>query len=358
MDKTKKPFFSVIVPVYNNEKEIRKCIDSILNQTYQDFELILIDDGSADATALICDQAAEQDSRVIVIHKKNEGTAAARNDGLFRASGRYVYYVDADDWIGQRLLQEAAFVFDRPDPPDIFAFGIEMITEEGRKAPYPCFVEPGLYKKERLEREVYCRMMQPRGKKIWMPIVSPYLCDKIISRSLMLGHYCRDTSLFMGEESVCAYECIYFAKQVYFSSLIMYFYDRRSESSMHRRYHEDLFDNNIRLAQYYRTYISRGNHDMELQINRRECKSLRYVIEHELEFGSSVCSSSVHLNKKIKQVNLYPICPLDGLSFTDRCFILLLSFRMQYFILLLKKTLIVMSHFWKKLRSRIYSNRE
>ena len=78
-----KPFFSIIVPTYNNEREINKCVMSLLEQTYDKFEVILVDDGSTDATPEICDRFAEQDSRISVIHKKNEGTAAARNDGLF-----------------------------------------------------------------------------------------------------------------------------------------------------------------------------------------------------------------------------------------------------------------------------------
>ena len=106
INETKAPFFSVIVPTYNNEADLEKCIRSILDQTYLNFELILVDDGSTDSTPEICDYFVKLDYRVKAIHKQNEGAAAARNDGLFRAAGKYIYYVDADDWISKDLLQD------------------------------------------------------------------------------------------------------------------------------------------------------------------------------------------------------------------------------------------------------------
>ncbi|MBO5474034.1 MAG: glycosyltransferase family 2 protein [Lachnospiraceae bacterium] len=90
---------SFIVPVYGVERYINQCIDSILNQTLNDFELILIDDGSPDRSPQICDEYAKKDSRIKVIHKVNEGVAIARNTGLEIASGEYAYIVDSDDWI-------------------------------------------------------------------------------------------------------------------------------------------------------------------------------------------------------------------------------------------------------------------
>lgn len=358
IEKSKKPFFSIIVPTYNNEKEIEKCVKSILSQTYTDWELVIVNDGSTDATDEICNRIIDQDNRVNVIHKKNEGVAAARNDGLFRAVGKYVYFVDADDCIDRRLLQEAFNILNKSDAPEIFVFGIEILTESGKNVSYPCFFESGLYPKERLRREVYPKMMCSRGRKNWMPKVSSYLCDKIILRDLCMKHYCRDMQIFMGEESVVAYECMYFAEQVFFSSQIFYFYNMMSESSMHRRYYDNLFENNIRLSQYYRTYLG-GNDDYEMdcQINIRECRGYKYVIRHELEFGSSVYQSAKHLSKKMKKMKKWPLCPLRGLSFYDRCFIILMSFRLQYFILILLKIFIMVSSFQRRFKSKLAKDR-
>ena len=97
--------FSVVVPIYNVEKYLNKCVESILNQTYKDFELILVDDGSPDHCPEICDEYAERDARVRVIHKENEGLVAARNTGIKEAKGEYICYVDGDDWIANNLLE-------------------------------------------------------------------------------------------------------------------------------------------------------------------------------------------------------------------------------------------------------------
>ena len=90
---------SIIVPVYNMEECLKKCVDSIQNQTYKNLEIILIDDGSTDGGGKICDEYAEKDGRIRVIHKENGGQATARNMGLDIASGEYVGFVDSDDWI-------------------------------------------------------------------------------------------------------------------------------------------------------------------------------------------------------------------------------------------------------------------
>ena len=97
---------SVIVPVYNVEKYLPRCIESILNQTYKDFELILVDDGSLDNSGKICDYYANKDSRVKVIHKKNEGPSLARNVGLDIAKGDFVSFVDSDDWIEETTYEQ------------------------------------------------------------------------------------------------------------------------------------------------------------------------------------------------------------------------------------------------------------
>ena len=101
------PTISVIVPVYNAEKYLRRCIDSVLAQTYADFELLLIDDGSKDKSGEICDEYAQKDARVRVFHKENGGVSSARNLGLDNAKGEWVTFVDSDDYIKSRFLESA-----------------------------------------------------------------------------------------------------------------------------------------------------------------------------------------------------------------------------------------------------------
>lgn len=102
----KQPLLSVIIPVYKVEKYLRQCIDSVINQTYKNLEIILVDDGSPDNCGKICDEYAEKDKRVKVIHQLNKGVSAARNLGTELAKGEYIAYVDSDDWLDIHMYEE------------------------------------------------------------------------------------------------------------------------------------------------------------------------------------------------------------------------------------------------------------
>ena len=93
------PFISIVVPIYNVEKYLKKCVESILNQTYKNFELILVDDGSPDRCGEICEDLKKKDLRIRVIHKENGGLSSARNAGIDVAKGEYIGFVDSDDYI-------------------------------------------------------------------------------------------------------------------------------------------------------------------------------------------------------------------------------------------------------------------
>ena len=102
----KQELISVIIPVYNVEEYLRECVDSVLKQTYEAFEVILVDDGSTEGSGDICDEYVEMDTRVQVIHQKNQGLSGARNTGFASANGKYVYFLDSDDWILPETLEE------------------------------------------------------------------------------------------------------------------------------------------------------------------------------------------------------------------------------------------------------------
>lgn len=116
---------SIIVPVFNAEKYLEECISSIICQTYQDFELILINDGSTDKSALICDKYANIDSRIRVIHKENGGVSSARNAGIISSKGKYLVFVDADDILSKDFLKEGMSII-TDNSIDIFISGIRM----------------------------------------------------------------------------------------------------------------------------------------------------------------------------------------------------------------------------------------
>lgn len=127
----KHPFFSIIVPVYKVEQYLDCCIQSIICQSFRDFELILVDDGSPDSSPLICDEWSAKDSRIKVIHKENGGAGDARNKGLDIALGVYVLFIDSDDyWCDNNLLQDIYSRSQRYNE-DIILFGNKIIYENG-----------------------------------------------------------------------------------------------------------------------------------------------------------------------------------------------------------------------------------
>ena len=99
------PVVSVVIPVYRCEKYLQRCLDSLLIQTFTDWQAICIDDGSPDKSGKILDEYAQQDARFVIVHKKNAGVSAARNDGIKKATGKYIHFLDADDFIDANYLQ-------------------------------------------------------------------------------------------------------------------------------------------------------------------------------------------------------------------------------------------------------------
>lgn len=100
------PLISIIIPIYKVEPYLRRCLDSIVNQTYTNLEIILVDDGSPDACPQICDEYAAKDKRIVVIHKQNGGLSDARNAGLDICKGEYISFVDSDDWVDEKYIEE------------------------------------------------------------------------------------------------------------------------------------------------------------------------------------------------------------------------------------------------------------
>lgn len=121
---------SVIVPVYNVEKYIDRCICSILNQSYQEIEVLLIDDGSTDHSGEICEMYAKRDCRIIVHHKENEGLSEARNVGMRLASGMYIVFIDSDDYIEQDMLETLYYRMQK-DKSDLAICNFSYVNEEG-----------------------------------------------------------------------------------------------------------------------------------------------------------------------------------------------------------------------------------
>ncbi|MDO4465994.1 MAG: glycosyltransferase [Bacillota bacterium] len=155
---------SVIVPVYNVEKYVAKCIDSILSQTYTDFELILIDDGSTDQSGTICDLYKEKDERIIVIHQKNQGVSVARNAGLDISKGTYITFVDSDDWIEPEMYEVMISTLKEKNV-DMIACGINHYSEE-KEFLFSELKEKGSYISIQILSTLFA-MPNPIGGCIW-----------------------------------------------------------------------------------------------------------------------------------------------------------------------------------------------
>ena len=125
-----KPLVSIIVPVYNVERYIKRCVDSLRGQTLQNIEIILVDDGSKDNSGCLCDEFAQQDSKIHVIHKQNAGQGLARNDGLNIAKGRYVLFIDSDDFIEPDTCEKLSDRMER-EQADLCSFGYQIETPQG-----------------------------------------------------------------------------------------------------------------------------------------------------------------------------------------------------------------------------------
>ena len=137
------PYFSLILPVYNVAPYLKRCIDSILEQDFNDYEIILVDDGSTDASAQICDTYAENYPNIRVIHKANGGLSSARNAGFEVAEGEYIWWIDSDDWIEHEALPEL-YRAGCSNRPDIIKFNYYRVVAEQQAVIVG--LEPGLYK--------------------------------------------------------------------------------------------------------------------------------------------------------------------------------------------------------------------
>lgn len=143
---------SVIVPIYNVEKYLPKCIDSILGQTCCDLQIILVDDGSPDGCPAICDEYAAKDARIQVIHQKNAGVSAARNAGLAAARGEYIGFVDPDDWIAPEMYETMLNAMER-ESAELVVCGYDYVEEDGSiSRPYPAREMEALSREELIFR--------------------------------------------------------------------------------------------------------------------------------------------------------------------------------------------------------------
>ena len=215
-----RPMVSIIVPIYNAEQYLRRCVDSILNQEYTDYELLLVNDGSTDASGDICEEYGDRDPRVIVIQKENTGVSDSRNRALDRARGKYLQFLDSDDWI-------------TPDATRLFVraaeeYGCDMVISDfyrvvgERLSPKGDIEEEGV-----LTREEFAAHMMENPADFYYGV----LWNKLYRRDIVEEHNLRmDTDINWCEDFMFNLEYIRYAKVFYALHAPIYYYVKRKGS--------------------------------------------------------------------------------------------------------------------------------
>ena len=213
--KDNKFLISIIVPVYNVEQYLPKCLDSIINQTYKNLEIILIDDGSTDKSGKICDKYKNEDKRIKVIHKINTGVSAARNDGIDIAQGTYITFVDSDDWIEEDYINLATACLTKYQP-DILINNYKRCNKDNSNSMNmdPIF----FYSQEALFEMVRKKYFN------WSPVATFYSTK--ICKSIKF-----DSNINYGEDLLFKYNFIKNSKNILYVPLKKYFYINRKSSA-------------------------------------------------------------------------------------------------------------------------------
>lgn len=213
---------SVIVPVYNVEKYIHRCVDSILAQTYTNLEIILVDDGSPDNCPAICDEYAKKDSRIKVIHKENSGLSSARNAGLDIATGDYIGFIDSDDYIASDMYKKLYKSIIENDS-DMAICNYEFVNEQGKSLNNNMPVPNGVYSAK--EALAFLQIDN------YGAFVSA--CNRLFSKNLF------DNFRFpigkLNEDNFTAYQLIYRCGNIVMLSEPLYSYLQHSDSIMHQK---------------------------------------------------------------------------------------------------------------------------
>ena len=230
------PEISVIVPVYNVEKYLSECIESVLAQTFSNFELILVDDGSTDSSGDICDSYAKRDLRIKVIHKANGGVSSARNVGINASNGKYITFIDSDDAVDKDFFKIADQEINSRDI-DVYISGLSMETwqdEEIISTQKYGIANAGQYSIKKLLDNL----------EIGYPLIcicGPW-CKLFRSEIIKKNSIKFDTSMSLGVDTNFNMDVFLKCRYVYFSNRCFYRYRRGNSNSLFSKFHKDTFE--------------------------------------------------------------------------------------------------------------------
>lgn len=260
-----RPRISVIIPVYNVEAYLRRCIDSVLSQTCRDLEIILVDDGSQDNSGAICDEYARRDARIRAIHQVNMGPYGARNTGMEAASGEYISFIDNDDWIEEDMYASMLQIIDDCHP-DIIRFGLKKmlsgkIIYERKMTCANGFYEGELLNSQRLDIISNEHILDYKKERILSACTNLYKLD------LIMEHGFRFVSEreILNEDYLFVLQVFMAAKSVYIMDKTFYCYDTR-EGSITMSYRENMFERKKKLFQMYCQSVDTQDKDVCIRL--------------------------------------------------------------------------------------------
>lgn len=265
--------FSIVVPVYNIEVFLDDCIKSVLSQSFESFELILVDDGSKDNSSYICEQYKMRDRRIKVIHKENGGLVSARKAGIAIAKGIYAVCLDGDDWIDKNHLSELSQII-KAYSPDIICFNHYEAIEETYiecKSPF----SKGLYSHEDILEYIYPQAIQTLEGTAFPPTIwaKAYKMDLYRSEQLLV-----DDRIKIGEDAACTIPCMLRANSVYITDKALYYY-RRNNASMTKSKKPFSWDVPELIELHLRKRVETDEAELQQQISRRTVHALINVVK-------------------------------------------------------------------------------
>ncbi len=216
------PLFSICIPVYNTEKYLRQCLDSVFMQDFVDFEVVMVDDGSKDDSLKICEEYQSKDARFFVLHQENAGAIAARKTALKLAKGEYVIVLDSDDYLAEGLLQRLSKIILQHKPEIIklnyARFLNDKVTEYRNKFQNRVFYGDEI-------QVVHCSLIYDKELTGIHTGVSYSICTTVAKRDLLIAHQIEvPQEIRLGEDLAVTAPMVYGAKSIYFTDTIDYYY--------------------------------------------------------------------------------------------------------------------------------------
>lgn len=226
--------FSLILPVYNVEKYLDKCMESIMEQTYSDFEVILVNDGSKDNSLSLCQDYANLDERVKVINKENGGVSSARNEGIKQATGEWIVFIDPDDWIESQCIEKCAQLIEKNDT-DMLCYNAIKAFETNNKFVKLSPIEPNWYEIEGIEKNelMYSLAVSSYRKHFYAGELIRAVWGKALKRDIIVKNRIEfDKQLSHGEDCVFLMEYLLHCKKISLANEYLYYYRIREGSAV------------------------------------------------------------------------------------------------------------------------------